>query len=359
MSLLPLFISFAAQAAEVTDLPPQARGDVSIEYSVAVVPDALREGNQTVANRRSIDHILNYRFRLGALDYLALEVELPHHASSRLRFSDAHEMTYDPIAQTGTMIETGSIADSERHGMGLGGTWIRALATPVSETLFDARGDQITWLLGLGYQFKDQASFWNRNESGQRGAGPTSPAIEARSFWSTQNNMTSPFIGVTWTHRFASDTTLRNSNGVVTEANVELHDPSVLGLQTGMEIELWANESKANGLGSELALDLHGTFRYQTAGKAISGIYLPSVLSLSQNQTVTQSERSSLWAGGGVRWRIIRYLDWRIHSSVGSNFSHRLENPYDVSTAPKGTLGWTVGTAFQFRVRDPMFDAGQ
>ena len=359
MSLLPFVIAFAAQAAEVTDLPPQARGDVAIDYSAAAVPDALREGNETVANRRSIDHMLHYRIRFGALDYLAFEVELPHYASSRIRFSNAREMSYDPLTQTGTMIGTDSIPNTERHGIGAGGTWLRALATPVSESLFDARGDQVTWLVGLGYQFKDQSSFWNRNETGKRGAGPTSPGLELRSFWSTQNNMTSPFIGLTWTQRFASDATLRNTNGVVTQANVAVHDPSALDIQTGMEIELWADESRANGLGSALALDIEGTFSYQTAGQAVSGVQLPSILSLSENQTVTQSERSSLWAGGGLRWRIIRYLDWRIHSSAGANLSQRLENPYDVSTASKGKLGWTVGTTFNFRMRDPMFDAKQ
>jgi len=168
--------------------------------------------------------------------------------------------------------------------------------------------------------------------------------------------MTAPYMGVTWIKRFASDTTLRNQYGIVSEANVAVQDPSRVDLQSGMEITLWANDSKANGLGSEIALDLNGTFGYQTASTAISGVKLPSVLGLSAGQPVTQSEGSSLWAGGGVRWRIIRYLDWTIHSSLGSNLSRRLENPYDVSTAPNGKLGWTVGTAFNFRMRDPMFD---
>lgn len=356
LTLLPLALSLTATAAEVTELPPHLRGDVSVGYGVTVVPDTLREGKTQVGSRRSIDHMLHYGVRFGVLDMLALELELPHAASSRIRFSNASQMAYDPVADAGTMKGTDEIKDTERHGIGAEGMWVRVLGTPLSEDVYASRGDQITWLMGLGYQFKNETAFWNRNESGQRGAGPISPALEIQSFWSTQNNMTEPYLGVVWTKRFATQTETRNSNGIVTETNLELQDPSTLDIQTGMEIELWSDEDWANGLGTEIAIDLSGIFSYQTAGTVLSGIALPSVLSITEGQPVSQSEGSSLWGAAGVRWRIIRYLDWTINSALGAPLGRRLEHPYDVSTSAKGKLGWGIGTEFTFRMRDPMFD---
>ena len=357
LTILTLAFPFAASAAEVTSLPPQTRGDIAIDYGVTVIPDSLREGIETVGSRRSIEHLLRYRARFGLIDPIALEVELPHNASSRIRFSDSHEMVYEPVQQTGTMLDTPEIGDVDQHGFGTGGTWVRLLGTPLSEDIFSARGDQITWLVGLGYQFKDQVSYWNRNESGQRGGGPASPALEVKSFWSTSNNMSDPYVGIVWTKRFATQTNLRDTNGVVLEPNVDVQDPSSVDLKVGIEIDAWSNDAWADGLGTELAFDLGGTFSYQTASTAISGVQLPNVLSLSENTPVTRSEGSSLWANGGVRWRIIRYLDWRIHSALGAPLGRRLESPYDVATSAKGKVGWAVGTEMIFRMRDPIFDA--
>jgi len=357
LTLLPLALSLTATAAEVTALPPQARGDVAIDYGVTVVPDTLREDNMQVGSRRSIDHTLHYRARFGILDMLAVELELPHAASSRIRFSDATEMVYDPVTQSGTMTGTSAIRDIDRHGSGANGMWARLLGAPLSEDVYSARGDQITWLIGLGYQFKDNSSFWTRDESGQRGAGPVSPALEVQSFWSTQNNMTEPYLGFVWTKRFATETTARNTNGVVNQANLAVQDPSSIDIQTGMEIELWSDDDWANGLGTEIALDLSGTFSYQTAGTVLSGVSLPSVLSLTAGQPVTQSEGSSLWGATSVRWRIIRYVDWELNSALGAPLGRRLEDPYNVSTSAKDKLGWSVGTGFTFRMRDPIFDA--
>ena len=356
MTLLPIALSFAAHAAEVTALPPQNRGDIAIDYGVAVVPDSLREGAETVGNRRGIEHALHYRVRFGILDPLAVEIELPHNASSRIRFTDAHDMVYDPVQESGTMIDTPKAADVDRHGVGAGGTWFRVLGTPISEELFEDRGDQITWLLGLGYQFRDQVSYWNRNDSGKRGGGPASPALEIQSFWSTSNNMTDPYVGIVWTKRFATQTTLRDGNGVVTQPNVDVQDPSTIELQAGMEIEAWSDEDWANGLGTEVVFDVGGTFGYQTASTAISGVHLPNVLSLSEDTSVGQSEGSSLWANAGVRWRIIRYVDWHVQSAFGAPLGRRLEAPYEVSSSAKGKLGWAIGTELTFRMRDPIFD---
>ena len=97
LTSLLLLTTLPAHAAKVTDLPPQWRGDFGIGYGVTVIPDSLVEDEVRVGNRRSIDHQIDYTGRLGFTDYLAVEVVLPHHASSRLRFSDSNRMVYDLV----------------------------------------------------------------------------------------------------------------------------------------------------------------------------------------------------------------------------------------------------------------------
>jgi hypothetical protein len=331
LTSLLLLTTLPAHAAKVTDLPPQWRGDFGIGYGVTVVPDSLVEDEVRVGNRRSIDHQIDYTGRLGFTDYLAFEVVLPHHASSRLRFSDSSRMD--------------GVSDSEVSGKGMGGTWLRLLFTPFSETTFASRGDQVSWLLGLGMQTENKTSFW-AVENGERGAGPASSAFEFQSFWSVQNSRTEPYLGVNWTRRSATKV-----------GGVAVQDPSSVDLVTGMEILLWEDPTWANGLGSELALDLSVTFGHQTWGDGISGLQLPSVLSISDGTSVTRGETQSLWGGFGLRWQPVKYVDWTLQSAIGGPFGHRIEHPYSVASTPAGKLGWTIGTDITFRLRDPLFDA--
>jgi hypothetical protein len=347
---LPIALALTAHAAEVTALPPAMRADIEINYAATVIPDSLEESGQRVGERRSIDHNLRYIARYGFAKAFAVELELPHSASSKIKHFNSNQMVYDPILDTGTMVGTDTAPDGETTGKGAGGVLVRVVSTPLSEDLFSARGDQITWLLGLGYQFKDETNQWTVTD-GERGAGPLSPGLEVRSFWSTTNSMSEPYLGVVWTNRFAATQTTQATN-----KKLDIQDPSSLDLVTGLEVELHRDDDWANGLGSEVALDLSATFSYQTWGDVVSGVTLPSVLSNTKGASVTQSETSSLWGAMSVRWRIIEYLDWTINTAIGGPLGYRLEHPYPVSTAPSGKLGWQVGTGFNFRMRDPMFD---
>jgi hypothetical protein len=347
LSALILIGTLNASAAEVTDTPTQWRGDIRIDYEAAVIPDSLREGKKTVGDRRAVDHLITPAAKFGFTDYLALELALPLQVSSRIAFKNMNRMAYDPVQKTGTMLGTDPEADSKTSGSGAGGLWVRVMGTPMSEQAFSKRGDQITWLMGLGYQFKDSTSRWNSPDS--NGAGPASPAFEFTSIWSTKNRITEPYLGLVWTHRFQT--------GVdVGDTTVKVKDPSSLDLTAGMEILLYSNDDWANKLGTELALDLHATFGHSTWGDGVSGIELSGALPISTGKTVTQGETNSLWGGFDLRWRVVRYLDWTISTDFGGPWGRRLEHPYAVASAPDGKLGWKLGTGLTFRMRDPLFD---
>ncbi len=337
----------AVWAAEVTDLPPQWRGDVGVSYEAMVIPESLREGSDIVGARRSVDHTLNYSGVIGWTDYLASSLTLPHQVSSKLAFTDMNRMVYDPILETGTMVGTGEGRDRTIEGSGVGGLWVRLLGTPMSESVFSERGDQISWLMSIGYQFKNTTSFWNNPASAA--AGPASPAFEFTSFWSTRNNRTEPYLGVVWTHRFP--TSVESSQGTIA-----VKDPSTLDLKVGIEILLVEDETFAEGLGTELALDLHATFGHQDWGDGVSGLELANALPITRGRPASQGETNNVWVGADLRWRIARYVDWTVSHSWGKSFGHTLEHPYAVASDPDGKLGWSIGSGLTFRMRDPLFD---
>lgn len=339
-----LLLPTIAHGAAVTDLPPQFRGDIAVAYGATITPDTLIEGDATVGNRRTIRHDLSYTGRIGLMDFLALELVLPHAAKHEIRFSDTKAMVYDPIAESGTMRGTGGIEDSTLEGQGLGGTRIRIMGTPFSESAFAARGDQITWKLALGVQFADKTSMWT-TEGGQRGAGPASPAFELQSFWSAEHKFASPYVGVDWMRRSPTS-----------NAAVDIKDPSDLIFTAGLELPLWEDPDWANGLGTGLTLDLAGKFGYHTYGDGMSGVLLPTVLPISNGTAATQSETSSIWGHIDLRWRAARYVDWSLNGAMGGSLGHRIEHHYPVRSDTAGKMGWGLGTELTFRMRDPLFD---
>jgi hypothetical protein len=356
IAALSLLLSGSAFSADVTEIPPFLRGDIGIGYSVTAIPDRLFEDNQPVGRRRSIDHMMDYSGTFGFAPGFALSLSLPHYASSRIRFFDSQRMVYDPNLGTGTMIDTDPLsADPEIHGIGAGGTWITVAATPFSETTFAPRGDQITWLIRLGYQFKDNTAIWTHNDNGKRGAGPGSPGLLIESFFSTTNGMSQPWIGVSWDKRFPFEADIQDENGKSLATDLTIQSASSVILSTGLSIEALNIPSFADGLGTAIIIDPRVRFGYHSWADVPSGVSLPSVLSISQNSIVTQSETSSLWAGFNFKWRIIRYLDWDTNLDMGTPFARQLEHPYDVTTG-MGKLGWEIGTGLTFRMRDPLFD---
>jgi hypothetical protein len=357
--MIPLLSALAlgtAHGAEITALPPGMRGDIGMAYEAKVVPDLLLEGDTIVGRRRAVDHTLTYSGAMGLTKVLALEVALPHVLSSRTGFSDSHRMIYDPISGTGTMLGTQTLAsDPELFGKGLSGTRVSLAATPFSETAFAARGDQLTWLLRAGYQVPDKTNIWTHS-NGERGAGDGASGIILETAFSTTNGVTQPYLGLSYEKRLPLRMDIVDAGGQTVAKNLQIKPASTVMVTTGLEIEVLRDEAWANGLGTALTLDPSARFGWRSGAEIPSGLFLPSVLSMTENTTVGQGATSEIWAGMGLTWRIIEYLDWNINGELGSPLAYQVEHPYDVTTG-MGKLSWSAGTALTFRMRDPMFDA--
>ena len=342
MSAAPNRSATTALAAEVTERPPQWRGDVGIAYEAVVVPDSLQEDGQIVGERRAVDHLITYSDdRMDGLP--ATELALPQQASSRIAFSNMNRMAYDPVLETGTMVGTGDGRDQTVKGSvpAVCGFDSRAPPCP-SPPCRSRRPDHLAHEPRLPVPRPDIILEYRRQR-----VYPASPAFEFASYWSTQNNRSEPYLGVTWTHRFETESDTHPG---------PVQDPSTLDLTVGMEILLFDDASFAEGLGTELALDLHATFGHQSWGDGVSGVQLANALPITRGRPVSQGETNSLWTGFDLRWRIARYVDWTVSHALGAPFGRTLEHPYAVVSATDGKLGWKLGTALTFRMRDPLFD---
>lgn len=349
--LLPFTLIGVAQAAELTELAPALRGDVSVRYDLDAAHADLIEAEEDVGRRVIQAHTITWAGSFSPVDGAAVFLEMPHIAAERVRYPDAATMAFDPAADQGTMRGTSPIDDpAELRGSGVGGVWLGVRGTPLSEALWAGRGDRTTWMLEGAYRFGDKTNLWTYGPRGTRGAGPGAPAFRLLTTVSTTKGDAEPYVRARWVRSSRINTDIVNAQDNVVATGIELRPESTFDLSVGSELEV----SRYGEDGARVALDFRGTLGYHTWQDIPSGIYLPDVLEASTGQVATQSERVTAAGQFGVNWRFHEYVQLNVAGEVGVHTPYRAEHFYPVS-AGTGVL-WGVTTALRFRLRDPMFD---
>ena len=161
-ALLCALVASPLHAAEVTEIAPFLRGDLGLRYDMGFEHNKLMEGTDQVGSRKLAEHRLTYQGSFSFITGGALFFEVPHYLHQSLGFDEAYEMQFDPFKDTGSMVGTDEINDPPRElGKGLGGTWLGLRGVPLSEELYAARGDRVSWLFEFGYRFKDNTNYWS------------------------------------------------------------------------------------------------------------------------------------------------------------------------------------------------------
>lgn len=353
-SIAPLVLLFAgaAQAAEVTDLAPNLRGDFEIRYDLDAEHAKLVEGEATVGKRRILANTVTYAARFSVYHGLGIFIELPQVASEGVKYRDAQQMALDPRADVGTMIGGDTLSALDvRRGSGVVSPWIGLSGTPMSPTLFPARGDRTTWKIDLGYRFKDQTNFWTYGPNDVIGGGVGASALRLRTAVSSSYRKAEPYGVVDLVRTGTIRTDIVDANGAVTAKDLELQPASSATLRAGVE---WLVATYGDD-GARVSIDAHTQFGYRGGQRLPSGVYLPSVLDASDGLVVTMSDRTELLGGAGVNWRFMEYLQLNVGGDFGANSGGRVENVYPID-AKVGARMWQVHTTLRFRARDPMFD---
>jgi len=356
MTLLPALLlsithSGTARAAELTELAPALRGDVSVRYDLDAAHADLQEGGETVGRRVQQAHTVTYKGTFSVLDGAAVFLEVPQIAAERVSYPSAAAMAFDPAADQGTAVDTPKLSrPAGIEGSGVGGVWLGLRGTPLSEELWANRGDRATWMLEAGYRLQDRTNLWTYGPRGTRGAGPGAPAFRLVSTASTTKGKAEPYVRAAWVRTGRINTDIVDERGRTLASGVELRPESRFGLGVGTEVEVRRYGSD----GARVALDFRGSLTYHSWQDIPSGTYLPDVLEASVGEVATQSERVGAAGRFGVNWRFHEYVQLNLAGEAGVHTPYRAEHFYPVSAGPG--LVWGATASLRFRARDPMFD---
>lgn len=329
-----LLLGLSAHAAQVTDVPPFLRGDVSIGYQLEFQTGGLQEqgadGMVDVGRMTRDAHTLNVGGVFGAGPGVAVYFDVPVTLADTTRWSDAQEMIYDPNLGAGSMANGALLAESPTiTGKGAQGVWLGVRGTPFSETLWPNRNSQTTWLLDVGMQTRDSTNYYTVGDDG-RGAGTGARALRIRSAWSTQLGSANPYLDATYLRRGTTVVDLRDSSGAVVTAGAQVLNADRMSLRTGIEVTTGANETTQ----AEFRADFRLGVDYTTWQDIPSGLNLPSTLGSTEGKLVTMGEYSTVSLGLGFYWRMFKYARLDLVGDVHYVMPHRLEHAYLAQTGP-------------------------
>jgi len=332
-TILLAFSSSPTQAAEVTNLPPQLGGDVTLAYRTDQTRLPLVESGESVGQVGMHDHWLTLSGMFSVLDDLSIGLEIPGQVLSRLSYTDSHVMTWDPTEETGSFLTGAEERFSSIDGKGMNGAWFSLLGTPLSE----ARGHQATWLLEIGLRNRTKNNFWSA-EGDKRGAGPGAAAQRMVATFSTTRGVASPYLQANLLRQGEIDVELEE--GVATIA-----PERSATFAAGSEFFHYGDTEK----GIRISSDYQLSFGYHTDAHLPSGLWLPDVLPISAGQATNRGEYTSLQTSAGLSWQFAPEVKARLQGSLGWQSPTRLEHPYPIYT--DGSLGWGISTSVTYLVR--------
>lgn len=327
-------------------MPPELRGNASLNYSGSFEGGSLEENNEQVGKRRLTQHKINYRVEFAPVEGIALVLDLPHTPFIRYSFPEATEMIFEPVSEGGTYSFGETLQKPpDFYGSGIDGIWIGAAVAPFSES-YD-RNHQVTWRLDLAYRTASSTNIWTAGETGdKRGAAPGGSALKVSAAFSRDSGIVVPFMKFELVRENKLSLDIHNEDGELVTSGLQVAPPSSIDLVGGLEVVTFEDAED----GSRIAFEIFGGFGYRTWGDIPSGILLPSVLDTSRDIPVSVGDHLTLWAGTGFDYQIMEYV--RLHTTVGGRYftPHRLEHVYPVSTS-LDTFGvdWSFGAEGRFR----------
>lgn len=352
---LPVVLSAVALpsvglGAEVTDLPPQFRGDVHVRYDGAFDQVGIEEDGVTYGLRNHLTHDVTIKLEAAVYQGVALYIALPIEASWRIWYPTgtdgvpaARQMLYEPVSGQGTYVKGQPLEVApDLSGSGLQGVWIGVAGAPFREDYH--RGVPITSRFDVAVRTPAR----NQTMYGQgRGAAPGGVGLLVAGAFSADRGIAEPYLRLAYQGELASDVEVTYADGS-SGGTLRLRPASTVSATVGAELVAMDNPTT----GSRFAFDLSLGMTYRSWSDVASGFWLPSVLPTSMGIPVTQGETVMVHGGAAIDVDITRYVGLRL-GATGTYFTpYRIEHVYPMRTDGQSfAMSWTAGLVGRIRTK--------
>jgi hypothetical protein len=344
-AILAALLVTSAPAAEVTDFPPNLRGDLHLGYAGEFQQAGLEEDNATYAIRNIVRHDLGIRMEFGAYKGVVVTLGLPITLQQRIAFPAAREMLYEPDTGEGSYVNGAAIEAPTYVSGGSQGLWLGTALIPFSNTYRRAFG--VDTRIDLGVRTPGRKStMYGPNRGGHPGGAALRFGIAA----SMPTGRTNPYASLTYVHELgAKAAQVVDNDGNVLAEDLPIRAASQLDALAGAEFIL-REQAEAH---SRVALDLFVGFGYRSWTDRASGFYLPDVLDSSTSLTVTQSDYILVRGGLALDYHVNRWVGVRLGAEGRYFTPHTVEHLYDVRTDVQSfEVAWNLALVGRIRLKD-------
>jgi hypothetical protein len=343
-SILAALLLSPASAAEVTDLPPNLRGDVHLAYAGEFQQAGLEEGGATYAIRNVVRHDLGLRLEFAAYKGVVITLGIPNTLQQRITYPAAREMLYEPVEERGSYVNGAAIEAPTYVSGGNQGVWIGTALAPFSTNY--RRNFGIDTRIDIGVRTPGAGStLYGPN----RGAHPGGAGFRLGLAASLPVGRTNSYVALNYVHEFGAKVPIVVDNaGNVLAEELPVKGASQLDATAGAEFVLREQNESA----SRVALDLYVGFAYRAWADRASGFYLPDVLVSSQPLTVSQGDYIVARGGAAIDYHVNRYVGVRLGAEGRYFTPHTVEHLYEVKTDVQSyEVAWTLALVGRIRLK--------
>lgn len=321
--LLAALVPGVALAADVTELPPNLRGDVRLRYDGNFQQVGLEEEGEVVGLRNVLHNDLTIVGEFAVYEGIALHLGFPIGLARSITYPSAREMLYEPGSDSGSYLNGDRLDPAPQiNSGGLAGVWIGLAASPFREEW--SKGLPITMRFDFAVR-TPSASQTLYSEA--RGANPGGVATKLAAAFSVRKGFADPYVKLQWVHELPADVEVYAVDGT-RPGTIRVNEGAKVDMIFGSEFIAWENTEKNH----RIAVDLRAGFGYRAPAERASGFYLPSVLDATKGISVTQSEYIEFLGGLALDVHLSKYFGFRLGGDGRYVTPHRVEHPYNVRT---------------------------
>lgn len=347
--LTPLWLTCAALAAEVTDLPPKFRGDVHVAYGGDFEQAGISEPSPTTGNdrtyaiRNTLRHDLGIRLEGAVWQGVVLTVGLPINIQQAISWPAGRQMLLEPTTGEGSYVGGQPAEISPIVSGGLTGAWLGVAAGPMRASTTKLFPLDVRLDFGVRISGKN-ATMYGAN----RGDSPGGPALRFAGAFSHRTGAGNPYLSIDYVRELGGKSAVVSNDGILWADEIAVRAPDRLDVMAGAEII--AREVK--GTSTRVAIDAHLSFGYRSAAQVASGFWLPDVLAASRGVSVTTSEYLRFGGGLGLDYHVNEWIGVRIGAEGRWFTSHRVENVYAARTDDQSWgMSWSAALVGRIRLK--------